>query len=44
MIVSPEKFQIIVVKKNAKMKDSNPLNINDLIINSENRIKHLALK
>ena len=30
MIVNPEKFQTIVVKKNAKMKDSYPLNINDL--------------
>ena len=27
MIVNPEKFQAIVVKKNAKMKDSYPLNI-----------------
>ena len=32
MIVNPQKFQTIVVKKNAKMKDSYPLNINDLTI------------
>ena len=36
MIVNPEKFPAIVVKKNAKMKDSYPLNINDLTINSYN--------
>ena len=34
MIVNPEKFQAIVVKINAKMKDSYPLNINGLTINS----------
>ena len=39
MIVNPEKFQAIVVKKNAKMKDSYPLNINDQTINSENSVK-----
>ena len=40
MIVSPEKFQAIVVKKNAKMKDSYPFNINNLTINSKNSVKH----
>ena len=30
------KFHAVVVKKNAKIKDSYPLNINDLTINSEN--------
>ena len=39
MIVNPEKFPAIVVKKNAKMKDSYPLNINDQTINSENSVK-----
>ena len=32
-IVNPEKFQDIVVQKNAQMKDSYPLNINDLTNN-----------
>ena len=44
MIVNPEKFQAIVVKKNAKMKDSYPLNINDLTINSENSVKLLGIE
>ena len=43
MIVNPEKFQAIVVKKNTKVKDSYPLNINDLTINSENSIKLLGI-
>ena len=41
MIVNPEKFLAIVVKKNAKMKDSYPLKINNLTINSENSVKLL---
>ena len=44
MVVDDEKFQAIVVKKNAKMKDSYPLNINDLTINSENSIKLLGIE
>ena len=44
MIVDPEKFQAIVVKKNAKIKDSYPLNINDLTINSENSVKLLGIE
>ena len=44
MIVSPGKFQTIVVKKNAEMKDSYPLNINDLTINSENSVKFLGIE
>ena len=44
MIVSPGKFQTIVVKKNAEMKDSYPLNINDLTINSENSVKLLGIE
>ena len=43
MIVNPDKFQVIVVKKNAKMKDSYPLNINDLTINSKNRVRLFAI-
>ena len=45
MIVNPEKFKAIVFKKKyAKMKDSYPLNINDLTINSENRVKLLDIE
>ena len=44
MIVNPEKFQAIVVKKNAKIKDSYTLNINDLTINSENNVKLLGIE
>ena len=44
IIVSPEKFQATVVKKNPKMKDSYPLNINDLLINSENSVKLLGIE
>ena len=41
MVVNPEKFQIIVVKK---MKDSYPLNINNLTINSKNSVKLLGIE
>ena len=34
-----EKFQTIVIKRDAKMKGSYPLNINNLTINSESRVK-----
>ena len=44
MIVNPEKFQAIVVKKNTKIKDSYTLNINDLTINSENSVKLLGIE
>ena len=44
MIINPEKFQAIVVKRNAKMKDSYPLDINDLTINSENIVKLLGIE
>ena len=37
-------FQAIVFKKNAKMKDSYPLNVKDLTINSENSLKLLGIK
>ena len=33
MIVNPDKFQAIVVKKNCRMKDSYALNINNQTIN-----------
>ena len=35
MIVNPDKFQAIFVKKNCRMKDSYVLNINNQTINSE---------
>ena len=44
IIVNPGKFQAIIVKKNTKMKDSYPLNINDLTINSENSVKRLGIE
>ena len=44
MIVNSDKFQAIVVKKNAKMKDLYPLNVNDLITNSENSVKLLGIE
>ena len=44
MIFNPEKFQAIVVTKNVEMKDSYSLNIDDLIINSENSVKPLGIE
>ena len=44
MISNPENFQATVVKKDAKMKDFYPLNINDLTINSENSIKLFGIE
>ena len=44
MIVNPEKFQAIVVKRNNKMKDSYSLNINQEVINSENCVKMLGVE
>ena len=44
MIVNLDKFQAIIVKKNAKIKDSYPLKINDQIINSENSVKLLGIE
>ena len=38
------KFQAVAVKKNAKMEDSYPLNINDLTINSENSEKDFGIE
>ena len=44
MIVNPDKFQAIIIKKNSNMKDSYPLNINDQKINNENCVKLLGIK
>ena len=42
MIVNPDKFQAIFVKKNCRMKDSYVLNINNETVNSEKYIKLLG--
>ena len=44
MIVSPAKFQATVLKKNVKMKDSYPFNINGPTINSENSAKLFGIE
>ena len=44
IIVNRDKFQIIVIKKSCRMKDSYALNINNQTINSENCIKLLGIK
>ena len=44
MIVNPDKFQVIVIKKNCRMKDSSALNINNLTIDSENCVKLLGIE
>ena len=44
MVVNLDKFQVIIIKKNSKMKDSCPLNINDQKINSENCVKLLGIE
>ena len=44
MIVNPDKFQAIVVKRNNKMKDSYSLNINQEVINSENCVKLFGIE
>ena len=44
MIVNPDKFQAIVVKRNNKMKDSFTRNINQEVINSENCVKLLGVE
>ena len=44
MIVNPDKFQAIVVKRNNKIKDSYSLNINKGVINSENCVKLLGVE
>ena len=44
MIVNPDKFLAIVVKKNCRMKDSDALNISNQTINSENCVKMLEIE
>ena len=44
MILNPDKFQAIFVKKNCRMKDSYALNINNQTINSENCVKLLGIE
>ena len=44
IIVNPDKFQAIVVKRNNKMKDSYSLNMNQEVINSENNVKLLGVE
>ena len=44
MIVNPDKFQAIIIKKNCRMKDSYALNINNQTINSENCVKLLGIE
>ena len=44
MIVNPDKFQAIVVKKYCRMKDSYALNINNQSINSESCVKLLGIE
>ena len=44
MIVNPDKFQGIVVKRNNKMRDSYSLNINQDVINSENSVIFLGVE
>ena len=44
MIVNPDKFRVIIVKRKNKMKDSYSLNINPEVINSENCAKLLGVE
>ena len=44
MIVNPDKFQAIIVKRNNKMKDPYSLNINQEVINFENSVKLLGVE
>ena len=44
MIINPDKFQAIVVKKNRRMKDSYVLNINTQTTNTENCVKLLGIE
>ena len=44
MVVNPDKFQAIVVKRNNKMKDSYSLNTNQEVINSENSVRLLGVE
>ena len=44
MIVNPDKFRVIIVKRKNKMRDSYSLNINPEVINSENCAKLLGVE
>ena len=44
MIVNPDKFRVIIVKRKNKMKDSYSLKINQEVINSENCAKLLGVE
>ena len=44
MIVNPNKFQVIVLKRNNKIKDSYPLSINQEVINTENCVKLVGVE
>ena len=44
MIVNPNKFQAIVLKRNNKIKDSYPPNINQEVINTENCVKLVGVE
>ena len=44
MIVNPDKFQVIVVKRSKKMKNSYTLNIKQQVINLENCVELLGLE
>ena len=44
MIVYPNKFQAIIIRKTCRMKDSYALNINKQTINSENCVKLLGIE
>ena len=44
IIVNPDKFQVLVVKKNSRKKDSYALNINNQTINSGNSVKLLGIE
>ena len=44
MIVNPNKFQAIVLKRNNKIKDSYPLSINQEVINTENCVKLVGVE
>ena len=44
IIVNPDKFQVIVVTKNSRKKDSYALNINNQTINSGNSVKLLGIE
>ena len=44
MLVNPDKFQAIVVKKNCRMKDSSALNINNQTINPENCVNLFGIE